>query len=251
MSQKPNPPARKEPGPPTGVVLGESIGRKPPRPDRRTLFGSLAFHAVLAGAVLTVGAISARNTPAFETYAVKIFSPPPQVEGPPTPKPEVAAPTIVQQPEPEPKPTPPKRVNETKRPEQTPTEKPIEKPKKPEPVAGENPDPKSSGGENLDVDISGQEFPFPDYLANIIRQMDRYFRWNGSGNPSAVVAFAINRDGTVGNIKVVERSGDIMFDAETMSAVEIAGKRGAFGPLPEGWLQDRLWVRFRFIPPGR
>lgn len=249
MSRKPVPTSRMEPGPSKGIILGESIGRRPPRPDRRTLFGSFAFHIVLVGAILTLGAISAHKTQVFEQYAVKIYSPPPQVEGTPPPKPEVAAPTIVQQPKPEPKPTPPKRVNENKRPEQTPTEKPPEK--KPEPVKGETPDPKSAGGENLDVDISGQEFPFPEYLANIIRQMDRYFRWNGNGNPSAVVAFAINRDGSVGNIRVVERSGDILFDAETMSAVEIAGKRGAFGPLPEGWVQDRLWVRFRFIPPGR
>jgi len=72
-----------------------------------------------------------------------------------------------------------------------------------------------------------------------------------SGTPSAVVAFYINRDGTSGGIRIVERSGDIMFDAETMSAVELAGKNKAFGPLPDGWLQDRLWVRFRFLPPGR
>jgi len=255
MIRKPNDPTRMDPGGPpperAGLSLGDSIQRRSPRPDRRTLFGSFAFHLVLVASVILLGALGGPPKEEFETYAVKIYSPPPQEEGPPTPEPEVAAPTIVQQPKVERPPTPPKRVNETKRPEQTPTEKPIEKPKDPEPVKGANPDPTSVGGENLDVDISGQEFPFPEYLENIIRQMDRYFRWSGSGTPSAVVAFYINRDGTSGGIRIVERSGDIMFDAETMSAVELAGKNKAFGPLPDGWLQDRLWVRFRFLPPGR
>ena len=59
------------------------------------------------------------------------------------------------------------------------------------------------------------------------------------------------RDGSVRRIRVLKKSGNINFDLEAVSAIEQAGKRGAFGPLPPGWVNDRLPVAFSFLPPGR
>jgi hypothetical protein len=229
---------------------GTGIGRRRPGPDRRAVVGSLAFHVLLFGGLMGYGLLQARNLPQFEVYRVKLVSPPPQIAG--VPEPTVAP--VVRRPEPQrvveapkPRPQPPKRPVETKPP---PKEQP--KPKPPEPAKGAAPKPDSPGGENLDVDIVGQDFPFPDYLENIILQLNRYFRWSGNPNLQGEVAFYIESAGTIGrgSIRVVEKSGDFNFDLEMMSAVEQAGNRGAFGPLPEGWISDRLWVRFKFLPPG-
>ncbi|HET9740798.1 MAG TPA: TonB C-terminal domain-containing protein [Solirubrobacteraceae bacterium] len=100
--------------------------------------------------------------------------------------------------------------------------------------------------------MEGKEFPFPDYLENIILVLNRHFRWSGNPALEGEVAFYIERDGSVGDtsIQVTRKSGDFRFDLEMMSAVEQAGNRRAFGPLPDGWVSDKLWVRFKFLPPS-
>jgi protein TonB len=238
----------------TGAVWGTGIGRKRPRPDRRAVAGSVLFHVVVLAAIAFSG-LSRSRTPDFEVYRVQLRSPPPQVaqaeEAPPevVPEPVVAQPRPVERPQPRepepPQPRPPERTPET------PPEKPPEAPPpEPEPTRGEEPEPDSPGGENLDVNMDGREFPFPDYLENIIRQLHRHFRWSGSPSLEAEVAFFINRDGTVGGIRITRKSGDFNFDMEAMSAVEQVGRRDLFGSLPDGWVDDRLWVRFKFLPPG-
>jgi outer membrane biosynthesis protein TonB len=186
--------------------------------------------------------------PEFQTFRVKLYSPSPQVQGPPAPAPVVTQ-NIVQTPIVD-------RPVETTRPEtaiERPEQTRVEEVKQEEaaPVAGDRPDPNSTGGEDIDVDIGDEEFPFPEYLENIVLQMGRFIRWSGDSDPEAVVAFSIARDGSVGNLRVVEKSIDWRFDLQALDAVTQAGRAGAFGPLPDGWVQDRLWVKFRFIPPGR
>lgn len=233
------------------TVLGGSIGRRQPKPDRRAVIGSAAFHAALLLALWGFTAIQP-DVPEFEVYRVKLYSPPPQVESP-APEP-VALRTPIQPPRtveritPTPPPPTPQPAPKPQTVEQPPPEQP--KPKEPEPVRGQNAQADSPGGENIDVDLEGQDFPFPDYLANIILQLQRYFRWSGSPNLENQVMFYVTREGGVGGIQVLQRSGDINFDLQAVNAVEQAGRRGAFGPLPDGWVQDRLWVRFRFLPPG-
>jgi outer membrane biosynthesis protein TonB len=191
--------------------------------------------------------------PEFVAYRVRLISPAPQVQqqrAQATPVPPVQ-PQIVRTPEPDRRVEAPKPLEpEVKRPEQTPVADTIPKPKEPEPVAGNKPDSTSVGGAGVNVQLEGQEFPFPDYLDNIIMQINRHFRWEGSGSPAATVSFYINRDGTTGGIGLVERSRDLKFNFEAMAAIEQAGKRGAFGPLPDGWVPERLWVRYKFLPPG-
>ena len=233
------------------ATLGGSIGRAQPGPDRRAVVGSVAFHAALLLALWAFTKIGP-DVPEFEVYRVKLYSPPPQVEAP-TPQPvalntpPIQAPRQVETIEPTPvrTPTPKPQVVEPPKPEEKPP------PKEPEKVAGPGAQEDSPGGENIDVNLEGQDFPYPAYLENIILQLQRYFRWSGSPSLENQVVFFIDRSGNVGGMQVLQRSGDFNFDLQAMNAVEQAGKRGAFGPLPDGWVQDRLWVRFRFLPPGR
>lgn len=235
-------------GRPAGLLLGTGIGLHHPGPTRRDLYGSLAFHVAILVSLAVSGALNSRDLPEFETFRVQLFSPPAQVEGPPVPQPEVTE-TIVQTPTIERPVETPRTEPEVQRPEQTLTTE--EEPEEVAPAAGDRPDPDSPGGDDISVETDGREFPYPDYLENIIVQMRRYFRWSGEGSPQIVVAFYISRDGSVGGFRTVEKSGDWRFDLQVADAVTQAGRRGAFGPLPDGWVQDRLWVRFTFIPPGR
>src|SRR5690606_20254330 len=111
-----------------------------------------------------------------------------------------------------------------------------------------DPDPRSPGGDNLKVRQDGEEFPYQDYRDNIVRTLHNYFRWSGSPNLEAEVVFYIRRDGTPGGIRIVRKSGNFQFDLQAHEAVDRAGRAGAFGPLPDGWQEDRLWISFTFEP---
>lgn len=236
------------------LLIGSGIGRKPPRPDRRAFIGSIIFHILLLGSLAFTTVIHDEG-PEFITYKMKLISPPPQVRGEPRPVPP-PQPRIVQAPQRVERPPAPEKKPEPveRRPEQTPVKQDSTPPPKPDTakVAGNAPpDPKSVGGEGLNVDIEGAEFPFPEYLENIIRQINRYFRWEGDNSPEARVVFCVNRDGSVSGLSLIERSRDWKFNQQTMSAIEAIGQRKAFGPLPDGWVQERLCIRYRFLPPGR
>ena len=107
-----------------------------------------------------------------------------------------------------------------------------------------------SGGAGADVanvHIEGVEFPYPWYLENIVRQIALNFSPDNPGaNLHAEVAFLIKRDGSVVDIRIVERSSDYGFDLEAQGAVEKAS--GSFGPLPQGFPDDVLPVVFSFDP---
>ena len=61
----------------------------------------------------------------------------------------------------------------------------------------------------------------------------------------------IHEDGSVTDIEWIRRSGDPAFDLQAQGAIEAAGKSLAFGPLPDGYPQDRLRVSFFFDPSTR
>ncbi len=222
--------------------------RRKTKPSGGAVAGSLVLHLALIASV-AVGAISTETeTIDYRVYKVDLYSPPAQQLGEPEPpKPQ---PAIVQ----------PEAPKETTVKEEAPAPKPKPEPKKPvstgagksEVAKGRDPDPKATtGGEGVDVHLEGEDFPYPEYLENIILQLNRYFRWSGAANLEAKIGFEILRDGTVRRIRVLEKSGNINFDLEAVSAIEQAGQRGAFGPLPKGWVNDRLPVAFSFLPPGR
>lgn len=223
--------------------------RRATKPGGTAVVGSVVLHLLLVGGML-VGTFMKGEPDEIEykVYKVDLYSPPPQQLGEPeAPKPQ---PAIVR----------PEAPKETVVKEKTPAPAPKPQPKKPvstgtgksDVAKGRNPDPKTLvGGEGVDVHMEGEDFPYPEYLNNIILQLNRYFRWDGAPNLESKVAFEIMRDGTVRRIRVLQKSGNINFDLEAVSAIEQAGKRGAFGPLPKGWVADRLPVSFSFLPPGR
>lgn len=221
------------------------------RPGRGAIAGSVLLHlgVIATIAYATWHAQHGEPLPEYKVYKVDIYSPPPQALGEPE-APKKAEAAVV-------KPTEPKQVSvQTEKPKPTvkaPPKKNVITGKGNADVAkGRNPDPKSLvGGEGLDVHMAGEDFPYPGYLENIIRQLTRYFRWTGAPNLEVKIGFEIKRDGSVKSIRVLQKSGNINFDLEAISAVENAGKRGAFGPLPDGWVPPTLPIAYSFLPPGR
>lgn len=254
------------------------------KPGARAMVGALLVHSLVFAPALIAAWGSEPPPPTYKVYRVKIKSPPPATLGEPAPA-VAATPRPAPEPKPEPpkpeppkpeppKPTPPKPEPakstppkpappkpepakpqpkpEPAKPSPTPTE-----PKKTEsapareatPSRGANPKPGSPGGDNLDVDLDGEDFPDPAYLQNVIRQINNYFRWTGQTDLEVHVAFTINDDGSVSNLRVVRTSRNARFNLAALQAVEEAGKRKAFGALPDVWPRDILPVMFKFQPP--
>ncbi|HET7276335.1 MAG TPA: TonB C-terminal domain-containing protein [Longimicrobiaceae bacterium] len=239
---------------------------------------SALLHVAVIG-VFWATASTARQLPNLRVYAVDIVSPPPREQGEPNitpprtpePEPEPAeeepAPEPPEpEPEPEPEPSPPARPTKEPEPEPEPVKpKPVEPKPEPKPAekpppdppdeekvsTGANPDPSSAGGEDLNVHTEGMAFVDPSYLANIQRQLHRYFRPPADArSDEAEILFRINRDGSVSGIEVLSSSGSIRFRLAAMEAVEQAGLNKAFGPLPEEYPADQLPVSFYFRPAG-
>jgi periplasmic protein TonB len=195
------------------------------------LTGTIAAHAA-ALAVLLYGVRT--PTPGPPVYAVELVAaptPPPQATPAPI-KPALKKETVPTVKAPPPSPTPaepnPRRAQ------------PVQ------PLEGEKP---STGSDVANVRTPGLEFPFPDYLRNIVQEV--YRRWQRPLAPSALrgeVSFMILRDGTVRDIRVTRSSGSFSFDLAAQGAIEAAGTAGAFGPLPDGWSADVLPVTFYFTP---
>jgi periplasmic protein TonB len=233
----------------TPVTWGMRLQRRNARPPRRFVLASVLLHAAVIGGMWLAGVRLRPTMPDFVQYRVTLISPPAQVFAPEPEPVETTAPVVVEPepPPPEPQPTPPKP---TPPPPQTqaPRPAPVQRTPDPAPARGPDPKPVTVGGENLNVNIEGAEFPYPDYLENVVLQLKRYFRWNGPANLQAEVVFYIQRDGAVGGTRVVGRSGNFNFDIQVVEAVDQAGKARAFGPLPGGWQGDRLWISFTFKP---
>jgi protein TonB len=115
----------------------------------------------------------------------------------------------------------------------------------PAPVAGGG----EHGGKGTDVAnvrTEGIDFPYPGYLENIVRQIAVLFHPPARSRLKAEVMFLIRRDGSIYDVKFLQRSGSFTFDLEAQGAVEAASKK--FGPLPAGFRDDVLPVMFSFDP---
>lgn len=114
------------------------------------------------------------------------------------------------------------------------------------PLPGETP---KGGSDIANVKTLGKEFPYPEYLRNLVTQI--YRRWNRpAGNTAleAEVTFVILRDGTVKDITLLQSSRSYTFNEEAMGAIETAALAKAFGPLPAGYPADYLPISFLFTP---
>ena len=170
----------------------------------------------------------------------------------PKPEPVVEKPAPVTPPKPTPKKAPAPVKTPAKPTKQAPTAAtPTPSPPKtaePAPAAGGGP----TGGRGADVAnvlTPGIEFPYPAYTDNIVRQLIKFFGQT-TARFEAEVSFVIRRDGTVDpeTIRFVTRSKNYSFDQRAYGAVEAAANANAFGPLPAGFREDILPVRFRFTP---
>jgi periplasmic protein TonB len=119
----------------------------------------------------------------------------------------------------------------------------------------DTPAPKAGGGETggkgtdvANVSTGGKDFPYPQYLQNIINQIAMRFDPRERQFLSADVQFVIRRDGSVFGISVVRGSGRFSFDNQAKGAVEAAAAANAFGPLPDGFSDDALTIIFTFDP---
>jgi protein TonB len=116
-----------------------------------------------------------------------------------------------------------------------------------QPMPGET----GAGSDIANVSTPGAEFPFPEYLRNIVTQI--YRRWNRpAGSPAlrTEISFLILRDGTVREIAVATRSRSYSFDLGAQGAIEAAANAKSFGALPEGFRSDVLQISLWFVPRG-
>ena len=197
------------------------------------LAGTLTVHG--AAIVLFLASAPGANS-APPTYRVRLIAAPefdqaarpapPAIEREAAPK-EPPAPTR----------TPP--VADSKKREAAPRTTPTARP-----LPGERP---STGSDVATVSTEGIEFPFPEFLQNIVSQVLRRWQRPLESSPlEAEVSFMVHRDGSVTALQFVKRSGHFAFDLEAQGAIEEAGRSLAFGALPEGWIPDVLFVRFYF-----
>jgi periplasmic protein TonB len=218
---------------------------RPPSSSGLGLAGTLAVHGVVA--FFLFAAASAR--PALPpTYQVRLIAAP-------APDEETRrAPEAVQRPAeerpapiPNAKPLPRSTVSRAAPP---PTLDPTRREAAPrttsttQPLPGERP---STGNDVATVSTEGVAFPYPEYLQNIVSQVLRRWQRPPRATPlEAEVSFFVNRDGSITPPQFVRRSGDFEFDLQAQGAIEESGHFKAFGPLPDGWASDVLFVRFYF-----
>ncbi len=239
----------------------EAAPRRQPRQTvgKGPVVGSVFVHTSAIFLAWWASAAPAQ-VPDFVAFEIELISPPAAELGErTTPPPEELVIETPLDPVPEPQEeTPPAVIeeeapaDEPPTPEETVAPPDVELVDDPEPATSPNPDPDvETPGEDLNVRLEGLRRDYPVYYENIIRQMQRCFRWRGEEDLRAKVYFVINRDGSVSEVDILESSRSIAFDIEAMGAAECAGDRGRLGPLPEALPFDRLPVSFTFSPRAR
>jgi len=222
-----------------GITRRDSVRERPPR---LALIGSLSVHGALI--LITVLAARVPRSPQLQSIRVRMVTAAPEdapIRADPAP-PEVAEEEF-RPPPPDPTPDPVPQVETPKVEAETPP--PLEP--EPEPARTED-----VGDEAINVQTEGASFSDPEYMRNIIREIQRYWRPPAGGRAyRAEISFVIHRDGRVTDIEWVRRSGSAQFDLLCSSAVESAGRDQAFGPLPDAYPRDELFVSFYFDPTVR
>ncbi len=226
-------------------------------PGRRPLLLSVGLHAVLLiGAWL--GDRASDDDLEYVTYQIQLITeaeldelesppivetpnlPPPTPEPEPEPEPEIPDPELEPEPEPEP---------EEPEPEPEP-EEPEPEPEPPQPAVEDRPaaTPAASAAD-MAVRMEGLRRDYPQYYNEIVREINRCFRWNRGGRWRTVIRFEIQSDGRIpdSSIRIYTPSSNAAFDIEAFGAVACAGA-GRLGPLPADLPFDALPVQFTFQP---
>jgi outer membrane biosynthesis protein TonB len=226
----------------------QTVGKGP-------VIGSAILHTAAIFLAWWTSAVP-REVPEFVVYEIELISPSAAELGEPTtappeelvietplgrvPEPQVETPAVVEEEAP---------TEEPPQPEETVAPPDVEPVEDPVPPTSPNPDlDVETPGEDLNVRMEGIRRDYPEYYNNIIRQMQRCFRWRGEEDLRATVYFVIDRDGSVAEVDILESSRSIAFDIEAMGAAECAGSRDRLGSLPEALPFDRLPILFKFDP---
>lgn len=216
-----------------------------PRAAGLALAGTLVVHGLAGGFLLALGAEGRAAAP--PTYRVRLVA---------APAPDPAArraPEAIDRPadRPVPAPTkrpPPRSAAAAAPPPPSADATPREAAPRTTPAVAPAPGEKPSTGDDVaTVSTEGVEFPFPEYLENVVSQVRR--RWQRPEQSLALeaeVSFFVHRDGSVSQLQFIRRSGNFGFDLEAQGAIEEAARFRAFGTLPPGWAADVLFVRFYF-----
>jgi protein TonB len=224
-------------------------GRARPPGTAVGMIGTVVVHAAAAALLFTHVQSSKASPPAYAVELVAAPAPTTKTrlpkEAPPRPPVEKPAP-VKSQPKASkapPAPTPKAEPKDTNKEPPPKTAAPVT------PLPGEAP---STGTDVATIKTPGLEFPYPEYLRNIVSQV--YRNWDRDAaqqNHFAEISFLILRDGSVRDIRFVTRSGSFSFDLSAQGAIEASANAHAFGPLPDGWDADVLPVTFQFQPIDR
>jgi len=217
-------------------VNGRSLG----------LAGTIAVHGV-AAVFLVASAPSHKALP--PTYTVRLVAAP-AADQETRKAPQAFERPAEEKPAPVPAAKPPPRSSTVSRAAPPPTQDATRREAAPrttstnQPLPGERP---STGNDVATVSTEGVPFPFPVYLQNLVSQVLRIWKRPEQSTPlEAEVSFFVHRDGSVTGLQLIRRSSDYAFDLEALGSIEEAGRRRAFGELPDGWTADVLFVRFYF-----
>ncbi|HEU4698150.1 MAG TPA: TonB C-terminal domain-containing protein [Gemmatimonadales bacterium] len=212
------------------------------------LVGTLAVHALAVAGLLLMVRPEIRK-PSPPVYAVELIAAPAPApkqrlapEAIPTPPPEPPAPPVKAAPKPA-----EAAVPVPKRPVPTPPQQREAAPKtrsQATPLPGETP---STGTDVANLKTPGLQFPFPEYLRNVVNEILRRFNPQNAAL-HASIGFYITRDGSIRDLRFLQRSGSFSFDLEAQGAIEAAANANAFGPLPDGWPNDVLYIVYDFEP---
>jgi protein TonB len=241
-------------------MKAHSARRPPARRDVAAGVATAAAAHLVVAATLLLGVRPPRAMPV--TYAVELVAAPAATSAPararevverPAAPPEPAVSTTPAQTPAATAPVPVKPAPEREPTPRASARSPDEPARKTPPGAAEPPLPGETPGTGSDVanvSVPGIQFPYPEYLRNIVAQVLR--RWSPPGGRAhtAEVSFLIRRDGTVHDIRFKTPSGNFSFDLSAQGAIEAAANARAFGPLPDGWETDVLPILFFFEPRG-
>ena len=232
----------------TGLRLGDGLRRRGDGPGASAFVASVVLHAAIIGTFVVTSMKLNRDRIEYPMVAINLVSPPPTELGEPedivtttpvvtTPEPEKP---VEKKPEPKPKPKP---QTQAATPQKVETKAP------PKAAKGENPKPVSVGGSDLNIKQDGVAFPFPDYLETVVTLLSRALRPpRGTNGLSAEVTFNIQRDGSVTDVEIIRRSGNIAFDIAALDAVTKSAAAGRIPPLPKDYQNEYLPMNFTFAP---
>jgi len=208
------------------------------------IFLSILFHVALSA----IAVFSAwHHSPLQTTSVMNIRFAKPQ------PAPEIT-PSAQPAPMPVAEPKPPKIVEKPKKIEKTAPPSPFGKSKKkaaepppPQPRNPATPQPPSAevpvGGAGVTA-LEGGDFPYSIYIERMKTLIgSHWFRPQVGDNASAIVFFAIDRDGSIRDAKVEDASGNGLYDRAALRAVLEASP---LPPLPFGYSGTYLGVHLKF-----